>query len=477
MKEEKQRRQDRIVEILSLLHEGGSFEEAKALFNEEFDGVDVTEITAAEKSLIQSGLDPTEIQRLCNIHAAVFKGSINEIHRSNYDHEQPGHPVHTLKLENQVLQSLLTDEIDDLLKKLEKGDWSQRERLLAALTDLGQLDRHYARKETLIFSYMEKYGITAPPKVMWGVDDDVRDMIKDLRAYVANPKAAFNPLSEKWAALKQEIEEMIFKEEEIMVPMTLDVFSLGDWAQIAADSFDIGFAYIPEPLPWKPSVQALEQEKEREPARQAAIQQARETTAEIAAGLAAGESLADAGATSDQSAQKKAEAPASEYDWEKQDSPGQVVFPTGVLGLSELLGIFEVLPVDLTFVDAEDIVRFYSEGHKRVFPRTKSVIGRAVVNCHPPKSMHMVQAILDGFRAGTRDQAEFWIDLGPKKVYIRYFALRDDSGYLGCLEVTQDITEIQKLTGQSRLLDQEQPPVATPKAADTKEHSEKMPAE
>ena len=262
MKEEKQRRQERIVEILSLLHAGGSFEEAKALFNEEFDGVDVTEITAAEKALIQGGLDPTEIQRLCNIHAAVFKGSINEIHRSNYDHEQPGHPVHTLKLENQVLQSLVTDEIDDLLKKLEKGEWRQRERLLAALTDLGQLDRHYARKETLIFSYMEKYGITAPPKVMWGVDDDVRDMIKDLRAYVANPKAAFNPLAEKWAALKQEIEEMIFKEEEIMVPMTLDVFSLADWAQIAADSFDIGFAYIPEPLPWQPSGQ----EQSREPA-------------------------------------------------------------------------------------------------------------------------------------------------------------------------------------------------------------------
>ena len=460
MKEEKQRRQERIVEILSLLHAGGSFEEAKALFNEEFDGVDVTEITAAEKALIQGGLDPTEIQRLCNIHAAVFKGAINEIHRSNYDHEQPGHPVHTLKLENQVLQSLVTDEIDDLLKKLEKGDWRQRERLLAALTDLGQLDRHYARKETLIFSYMEKYGITAPPKVMWGVDDDVRDMIKDLRAYVANPKAAFNPLAEKWAALKQEIEEMIFKEEEIMVPMTLDVFSLADWAQIAADSFDIGFAYIPEPLPWQPSAQALAQEAEREPARQAAIRQARETTAEIAAGLAAGDAEAAAGATEGKSAQGKQPAPASEYDWEKQDSPEQVVFPTGVLGLAELLAIFEVLPVDLTFVDAEDIVRFYSEGHKRVFPRTKSVIGRAVVNCHPPKSMHLVQAILDGFRAGTRDQAEFWIDLGPKKVYIRYFALRDESGYLGCLEVTQDITAIQQLEGQSRLLDQGTAPAA-----------------
>ncbi|MFV0558798.1 MAG: DUF438 domain-containing protein, partial [Enterococcus sp.] len=141
-------RQARIVEILSLLHQGGAFEEAKALFEEEFDGVDVTEITAAEKALIQGGLNPAEIQKLCNLHAAVFKGSINEIHRSNEEHAQPGHPVHTLKLENQILQSLITDEIDGLLAKIKKGDWQQKERLVNALTDLGQLDKHYMRKET-----------------------------------------------------------------------------------------------------------------------------------------------------------------------------------------------------------------------------------------------------------------------------------------------------------------------------------------
>lgn len=439
----KEQRQQRIVEILSLLHEGGSFEEAKRLFNEEFDGVDVTEITAAEKALIQTGLDPAEIQRLCNIHAAVFKGSINEIHRSNYEHEQPGHPVHTLKLENQVLQSLLTDEIDDLLQKIKKGNWSYRERLLPALADLQQLDKHYARKETLIFSYMEKYGITAPPKVMWGVDDDVRDMIKDLATYAADPRAAYNPLSEKWEAVKNEIEEMIFKEEEIMVPMTLDVFSLKDWEQIAADSFDIGFAYIPEPLPWKASAEALEKEAEREPARLAAIQQAKETTEGIAAGLAA-------------EAVPEPTYETEHYDWQKQESPETVVFPTGSLQLQQLLAIFEVLPVDLTFVDADDRVRFFSEGKSRVFPRTASIIGREVVNCHPPKSMHMVQQILDDFRAGTRDTADFWIDLGPKKVYIRYFALKENDGsYMGCLEVTQDITEIQKIEGQNRLLDGE----------------------
>lgn len=178
MERTRKQRQERIVEILSLLHQGGSFEEAKTLFNQEFEGVDVTEITAAEKALIQSGLNPQEIQKLCNIHASVFKGAINEIHRSNLEHEQPGHPIQTMKLENQVLQSLLTDEIDGLLVKIKAGDWSQKPRLIHALEDLLQIDKHYARKETLIFSYMEKYGITAPPKVMWGVDDEIREQIK-----------------------------------------------------------------------------------------------------------------------------------------------------------------------------------------------------------------------------------------------------------------------------------------------------------
>lgn len=432
-----EQRQERIVEILSLLHQGGSFEEAKRLFNEEFDGVDVTEITSAEKALIQSGLAPSEIQRLCNIHAAVFKGSINEIHHSNEEYGQPGHPVHTLKLENQVLQSLLTDEIDGLLKKIKGGDWSQKGRLQAALEDLLQIDKHYARKETLIFSYMEKYGISAPPKVMWGVDDDIREMIKELNQYLASDKAAYNPLAEKWQAVKNEIEEMIFKEEEIMVPMTLDVFSLADWQRIAEDSFDIGFAYIPEPLPWKPSQESLEKEAEREPARQLAIKQAQETTAGIAAGLGFEEFVEPPETTS-----------------ALMNQP--IEFPTGSLQLEQLIAMFQTLPVELTFVDNEDRVRFYSEGKSRVFPRTNSVIGREVVNCHPPKSMHIVQKILDDFRSNKRETADFWIDMRGRKIYIRYFALKNPSGdYLGCLEVTQDITEIQKIEGQSRLLDEE----------------------
>lgn len=437
----KQERQEKIVDILSLLHQGGSFEEAKALFNQTFEGVDVTEIAAAEKALIQTGLNPTEIQELCTIHVAVFKGSINEIHHSNYEHEQPGHPIHTMKLENQVLQSLLTDEIDGLLEKISHQDWSIRGRLKTALDDLWQLDKHYSRKETLIFSFMEKYGVVAPPQVMWAVDDDIREMIKEIQAYIQEERAVYNILLEQWEKLKTEIEEMIFKEEEIMTPMILDIFTLNDWEQIARDSEEIGYAFITTPLPWKPSAAALEKEQENEPLRLAAIKTVQETTQGIAEGLKDEH-------TSANSTQMR--LPSKETVTNQMP----IEFPTGVLGFPELIAIFQTLPVDLTFVDAEETVRFYSESEARVFPRTNSVLGRKVVNCHPPKSMHMVQKILDDFKTGTKKTADFWIDMGPKRIYIRYFALHDQTNqYLGCLEVTQDITEIQQLKGQKRLLD------------------------
>ena len=313
-------RQKKIIEILTLLHEGGEFEEAKRLFDESFDGVDVSEITAAERELIASGLDPSEIQHLCNVHAAVFKGSIRDIHRSNYEHEHPGHPVHTLKLENRVIRSLLEDEIQEAFDRFFSGDSSQEERLQHALLDLMQIDKHYARKETLIFSYMERYGITAPPKVMWGVDDDIRSAIKDANLYLSSEKCAINPLRDKIEHIITEVDEMIFKEEEIMIPMVLDVFSLVDWQRIAEDSLDIGFAFIPKPLNWKPSKDALAQEKGQQANRSEAAKKAAEMTTAIS--------------------QDPPITETEHYDWQDSSlSKGSIVLPTGVLQLKELTAV------------------------------------------------------------------------------------------------------------------------------------------
>ncbi len=527
-------RQKKIVEILKMLHEGGSFDEAKRIFDSTFSSVDVSEITSAERELIGSGLNPMEIQRLCNVHAAVFKGSINPGSGDSVE-EVPGHPVAVIKLENTVITSLLDDELLPVLKKWQQSsndatpsaqDQSYLQRMKTALSDLLTIDKHYQRKENLIFPIMDRYGITAPPKVMWGVDDDIRGWIKDaLRLVNTEPTPPKYDIEAAIEKARKDIEEMIFKEEQILLPMVSEVFTPDDWALIQSESGDIGYTLIPEPLPWQPSERDYAEAAKRKPSKMAqelnAMAQSMADEQDLANKQHIAEPESDAApvipddlkAKKDDPAainalplhlraemgQVQAEQPAKEDaraqinvniskqpaakkempEFVKQmladeaakpaskrrpriteshleigaDNHATIVMPTGDLDLNQLTGLFSVLPVDVTFVDANDIVRWFSDNGERIFPRTRAVIGRAVVNCHPPKSMDKVQKILDDFRSGAQDHADFWIDLhGTKKVYIRYFAVHDTKGtYLGCLEVSQDITEIQKLDGEKRL--------------------------
>lgn len=527
-------RQKKIVEILKMLHEGGSFDEAKRIFDSTFSSVDVSEITSAERELIGSGLNPMEIQRLCNVHAAVFKGSINPGSGDSVE-EVPGHPVAVIKLENTVITSLLDDELLPVLKKWQQSsndatpsaqDQSYLQRMKTALSDLLTIDKHYQRKENLIFPIMDRYGITAPPKVMWGVDDDIRGWIKDaLRLVNTEPTPPKYDIEAAIEKARKDIEEMIFKEEQILLPMVSEVFTPDDWALIQSESADIGYTLIPEPLPWQPSERDYAEAAKRKPSKMAqelnAMAQSMADEQDLANKQHIAEPESDAApvipddlkAKKDDPAainalplhlraemgQVQAEQPAKEDaraqinvniskqpaakkempEFVKQmladeaakpaskrrpriteshleigaDNHATIAMPTGDLDLNQLTGLFSVLPVDVTFVDANDIVRWFSDNGERIFPRTRAVIGRAVVNCHPPKSMDKVQKILDDFRSGAQVHADFWIDLhGTKKVYIRYFAVHDTKGtYLGCLEVSQDITEIQKLDGEKRL--------------------------
>ena len=278
-------RQHRIVEILELLHHGGSFEEAKKMFDDSFDGVDVAEITTAERQLIASGLNPMEIQNLCNVHAAVFRGKITNDSKTP-EEQIPGHPVQVMKLENTVLTSLLNDELLPSLKKwIQDGaDNDYLSRLRHALKDLATIDHHYARKENLIFPIMDKLGVTAPPKVMWGVDDEIRGLIKQ-----ANQLVNTDPLPDKYvieAAVQKaakEVDEMIFKEDAILLPMVLEIFTPADWGTVAAESGPIGYTLIAEPLPWQPT----EAELAAAPKRNSALaQQLNESAQELAAAQA-----------------------------------------------------------------------------------------------------------------------------------------------------------------------------------------------
>ncbi|MCJ7628172.1 MAG: PAS domain-containing protein, partial [Longimicrobiales bacterium] len=127
---------------------------------------------------------------------------------------------------------------------------------------------------------------------------------------------------------------------------------------------------------------------------------------------------------------------------------------TGRLSLEQVDMLLRHLPIEISFVDANGFVRYYSETEERLFPRTPGAIGRHVDNCHPPKSLHMVREILRKFAAGQRDVAEFWTEIQGKFIHIRYFAVRNPAKeYLGCLEVTQDVTGIRALEGERRLLE------------------------
>ena len=387
-------RQEVLKELIAQLHNGKSVEEVKGQFAAVFGGVSAEEIAQVEQALITNGLPVSEVQRLCDVHAAVFKGSIEEIHQPSDPSAIPGHPANTLKRENRAIETL----IGSIRKQLALLPDAAEQELAAGLERLAAIDRHYLKKENLLFPYMEQYGITAPPKVMWGVDDEIRARHKEIVGSLKTTDAA--RLREPIEALLDKVAEMIFKEENIMLPMLLENLTQDEWKRIADESDELGYCLIDDVPTWTPAaktdVDAVRQE---------------------------------------------------------QAAPGVITLPTGVLKTAELARLLDTLPFDITFVDKDDTVKYFSQGAERIFPRTKAVIGRKVSNCHPPASVHIVEKLVEDFKSGAKDHEDFWINMGGKYILIRYFAVRGEKGeYLGVLEVTQNIRPIQAIQGEKRLV-------------------------
>lgn len=395
-------RQKKLKELIMELHEGKSVEQVKERFAKLIEGVTTSEISEMEQNLIMEGMPVEEVQRLCDVHAAVFKGSIEDIHKPTEAYEIPGHPLHTLRLENEQIKNLIEQDIKPLLAEIETtDDKSKVSGLGQLLNKLWQIDKHYSRKENLLFPYLEKYEITAPPKVMWGVDDEIRSGIKELKKLVVDENVSIQNLVQKSEEIIHKISEMIYKEENILVPMAVDTLTEDEWITIARESGEIGYTLIDPPPEWKPERSGTEDIQKPE-------------------------------------------------DGLPKDN---IKFETGILTQKELEYMLNTLPVDLTFVGKDDTVRFFSNNPNRVFARTKAIIGRTVQNCHPPASVHIVNKIVEDFKAGKKDHEDFWIRMGEQFVYIQYFAVRDKNGeYLGTMEVTQDIKPIQEIEGEKRLM-------------------------
>ncbi|HTO21920.1 MAG TPA: DUF438 domain-containing protein [Spirochaetia bacterium] len=399
-----------VAGVIRRLHKGLSVEEAKTEILRDVGRLTSAEITDIEQGLINEGVSPDEIRRFCNVHALLFESALEQTVASP---DSPSHPVSMLKRENREI-GRLTARIRELAAQ---GSPAGVE---SGLEQLKRVAGHYSLKENVWFPYLEKHGFPGPSRVMWAKHDEVRGLLKK----VGDASQRSPDLVSK---LLDEVDGMIFKEENILFPAALERISPDEWVQIYKASEEVGYPFL--------SGHSLHQALEEAEARQAGGGSVPPAAAAAAAPAVDG-SPGNAAAAADQP------RPA-----------GEIRLPTGSFSLAELTSLLDALPVDVTFVDAEDKVRYFSNSRDRIFVRTTAVIGRSVQNCHPPQSLGKVNEILQSFRDGSRDHADFWIQMQGKFIYIRYFAVRDpERRYLGTLEVTQDLTEIRSLSGERRLL-------------------------
>ena len=392
------KRQETLKTIIRSLHTGTSVEDAKKEFKKHFEDVTTAEITQMEQALIREGMKVEEVQKLCDVHASIFEGSISDIHTLSTSENAPGHPMKVLVDENERITTLINEEIKPFLTQ--QGDVPQL-MLRVGYERLQQIDNHYKRKEYMIFPRLEKKGITAPPKVMWGVHDEIRGEMKriifDLGQKEFNLESNLEFINENI----RKIEDMVVKENNILVPLLVDNLNLYDWILIDETSDEMG--YFLEAPTQKFSDNAPEIEVE-------------------------------------------------EVEEEVKTDLGAIQFGSGSLSQTEVNSLLNTLPLDMTFVDKDGFVKYFSQGKERIFDRPSTIIGRHVSLCHPPSSVHVVEEIVESFESGRKDNEDFWIRMKDMFVYIRYFAVRDTEGnFLGTLEITQNIKPITELQGEKRL--------------------------
>ncbi len=397
-------RKKMLKELIRQLHAGVLPDEAKERFKQVLGDVSPLEIAKIEQELVEEGMPREEIQRLCDVHLAVFRESLEKAGVL----APAGHPIHILMEEHKLLLGFADDLKNTAREMREAEDFDSIREEMKHLGEMAELlkdsESHYVREENVLFPYLEKHGVTEPPAIMWTEHNKIREIEKGLHQLLETWKilaveSFVERLGEVSLALTEMLSTHFYKENNILFPTAMRVLGEAEWKDIRQQFDELGYCrFTPE-------------------------------AARATAGLVG--------------------VPSAEGAVE-----GMISFETGALSREEIESFLNTLPVDITFVGKDDTVQYFSQSKDRIFPRTRAVIGRKVQQCHPQKSIHVVNRILEDFRAGRRSVAEFWIDLKGRLILIRYFAVRNNSGdYLGCLEVTQDITDIQRIKGEKRLLD------------------------
>jgi DUF438 domain-containing protein len=399
-----ERRKELLKHMILQLHKGEAPDQVRAQLVRLLGQVPYNEVVTIEQELIADGLPAEEILRLCDLHTAALQGAIDH---SGAKEPPDGHPAHTFHQENQALQ-FEVDALERIYETVaglgaEADATDHLHDLQVRFNNLMDVEKHYLRKEHLLFPYLEQHGITGPPKVMWGKHDEVRAMLGGAQEALRSTQTLSAGEAQALVGLvlrtaSQAVAGMIDKEEQILLPMSLDTLSDGEWFEIARQSGEYGYCLFDPTATWHPE------------------------------GL-----------------------PPSTADTEPADD--RIRLPSGSFTALELQALLNTIPFDLTFVDQDDTVRYFTQGRERIFSRSRAILGRQVQYCHPPTSVAVVEQILDDFRNDREDHARFWITLRERFLSIEYFALRDPDGtYLGCLEVSQDLTDKRALEGEQRLL-------------------------
>lgn len=367
--------------------------EGKDLYTEYRD--DIESVTPQEcfeifYSRLERGYSEEEILKILDKVINIFHKSLNI-----YKWERPKENsfLYILMKENKALEERL-GKIKKIILNEEVED--RKDEIFTIVQSLKEFDQHYQKKENILFPYMEKKmdkfnGLS----IMWSLHDEARESIKRVLDVLESKEFSLEKFNVEIGKLFFAMIGIVKKENLILFPSAMEIIDDREWDDMNKQSTEYGFPFIETP------------------------------------NLAKGERIDIHGF-----------------------SGMKFKTDTGELDFEQLLLLLNALPVDLTFVDENNKVRYFTRPKDRMFPRSPAVIGRDVENCHPPKSIHVVNKIVEEFRDGNKDTATFWIEIKGRKILIQYFALRNSKGeYKGVLEVTQDITETQELKGQKRLLD------------------------
>lgn len=438
---EKNIQTDRIEKLKSYLKrlgEGESLEAVRKDFAAEFQGVEASEIMKAEEAILAEGTPITEVQKLCDVHSALFHGTTdysNKHEKSAALSQVKGHPLQTFTRENEALTKLIvrmkellhdTDETTgsgSLPVDEKQADTGNLPQIAAQLLKIRGVAVHYAKKGDLLYPHLNaRYGIAGPSAVMWTADDEIRDELgalckalqKGREAAEQNATGSFqsSQWDVKWLERLQKVllraEEMIYKENHILFPNCAVNFTEEDWMGIYRDAKDYADCLGVHGEVWEEAENWLRKEKE-----------AKKTVFK--------------GTKDSQASEGEEDRAGSNF------SDGVIHMPGGHMTIRQLTALLNTIPLEISFIDAEDRNCYFNEGPK-VFKRAQMALGRSVFTCHPPKVETMVRRIIGEFREGTLDRVPVWMDKGGRTMLVIYMAVRDESGeYMGTMELVQDM--------------------------------------